>query len=171
MASPPSKLAQAAWPLRTQCVLRRATVFPPFKLSQADLLLRIGCILRRATVIPPFKLSQADLLLRIQCVLGRTTVFPPSKLSQAALLISIEPFVGRTNHYIEHRRKVLALLVHRTDRLNSEEMSSSCENLRFVDPAHRSHFLSNSVTNPCTAAMVPEAKCESTWRRRGSTID
>ncbi|KAJ5823896.1 hypothetical protein N7447_006236 [Penicillium robsamsonii] len=26
-------------------------------------------------------------------------------------------------------------------------MSSSCDNLRFVDPAHRSHFLSNSVTN------------------------
>jgi hypothetical protein len=52
-----------------------------------------------------------------------------------------------TNHYIEHRRKVLALLVNRTDRLNSEEMSSSCDNLRFVDPALRSHFLSNSVTN------------------------
>ena len=52
-----------------------------------------------------------------------------------------------TNQYIEHRRKVLALLVNRSDCLSSEEMSSSCDNLRFVDPAHRSHFLSNSVTN------------------------
>ncbi|KAJ5709153.1 hypothetical protein N7493_010487 [Penicillium malachiteum] len=52
-----------------------------------------------------------------------------------------------TNQYIEHRRRVLALLVNRLDRLSSEEMPSSCDNLRFVDPTHRSHFLSNSVTN------------------------
>jgi hypothetical protein len=46
-----------------------------------------------------------------------------------------------TNHYI------LAPLVNRSDRLSSKEMSSSCDNLRFVDPVHRSHFLSNSVTS------------------------
>jgi hypothetical protein len=51
-----------------------------------------------------------------------------------------------TNQYIEHRRKVLALLVNHSDRLSSEDMSSSCDNLRFVEPAHKSH-LNNSITN------------------------
>ena len=33
-----------------------------------------------------------------------------------------------------------------SDRLSSEKISSY-DNLRFVDPAHKSHFLNNSVTN------------------------
>lgn len=83
----------------------------------------------------------------------RATVSPPSKLIPVGSA-SLERTYHRADHgfgcksqYSEHHRKVLALLVNRSDRLTSEEMSSSSDNLLFVDLAHGSHFPSNNVTN------------------------
>lgn len=85
---------------------------------------------------------------------------PPSKLilggsaSLERTYLKIDRGFGCKSQYSEHCRKVLALLVNRLDRLTSEEMSSFCDNLLFVDLAHRSHFLSNNITNHRSSILV-----------------